>query len=771
MGPEDRQFPEFFTSQHGRLRRLGFLLTGDWGEGEELAQETLVRVYWRWSLVRHHAHPEAYARKVLVNRHRSLLRRLRLEASHAGRERAETVDLGPREELLVVREAIRRLPVRQRTVLVLRYHEDLPEREVARLLRVPVGTVKSLGNRAMARLRQDLAGSLPTARTRGGRRREPGGAGPGGPGRGGQAEPDEAGADAWFRRRRRARPPPRRPAWPSPWCWPWPSAGALVVGGGRGDERPDRSSPRRPPPPRHLRAAARAGRDHPARPAAGGRLGRRSGPGRRQGFELTLPRGWKVDQSTTRSYAQFGQPWLVISPAGGGVGHDNRRITIFTAVTSGRVSRQGRQEGPDLKGQSFSPVRAQVRDAGRRPGLAIGDQGGARPLRDRLAYRCASGTPCPDAGRGGSCGWTSRGPAVRKGGSCGRSRRLVDSIRPITNALPPTRATVAEESGLFADAPVVVGRGGQGDYAWEVLARKGSVRTTGSRPAARTASCSSARSYTEQRRAGCLDPLCAVQGTGDGHTGHGRGVRGGGQGRARGEGMPSVEVPTFRKKGFLFTFWVVAPLPPDARPRSFTSFDAAGQRIARGPGSPATRTAAADRPRWPGGTRTRRLRGPRDLEEELWTQRRAVPASPEARGEADLAPTTEFRAFLAGDPIPTDAAPRTSPARRLAGPPAGVVPEPQRPLNATACTPTTPGPGLAGRAPRRPGGLWLVFWRKASGRTGLTYEEAVEEALCFGWIDGKAGKPRRPADDAPFARKRSGGGRTRCGSSGCSPRA
>jgi len=52
VGPEDRQFPEFFTSQYGRLRRLGFLLTGDWAQAEDLAQEALVRVYWRWSLVR-----------------------------------------------------------------------------------------------------------------------------------------------------------------------------------------------------------------------------------------------------------------------------------------------------------------------------------------------------------------------------------------------------------------------------------------------------------------------------------------------------------------------------------------------------------------------------------------------------------------------------------------------------------------------------------------------------------------------------------------------
>jgi RNA polymerase sigma factor (sigma-70 family) len=141
VGWEDWQFPEFFASQYGRLRRLGFLLTGDWAEAEELAQETLVRVWWRWTLVRGHQHPEAYARKVLVNWHRSLLRRLRLEARHAGQAPIPTAEDQPREELLAVRAAIGRLPARQRAVVALRYHEDLPEREVARLLRMPVGTV------------------------------------------------------------------------------------------------------------------------------------------------------------------------------------------------------------------------------------------------------------------------------------------------------------------------------------------------------------------------------------------------------------------------------------------------------------------------------------------------------------------------------------------------------------------------------------------------------------------------------------------------------
>ena len=44
-------------------------------------------------------------------------------------------------------------------------------------------------------------------------------------------------------------------------------------------------------------------------------------------------------------------------------------------------------------------------------------------------------------------------------------------------------------------------------------------------------------------------------------------------------------------------------------------------------------------------------------------------------------------------------------------------------------------------------GVWVVFWRRRSDRDGLTYEDAVLEALCFGWIDGK-GPSGRPAHHA-----------------------
>jgi uncharacterized protein YdeI (YjbR/CyaY-like superfamily) len=40
----------------------------------------------------------------------------------------------------------------------------------------------------------------------------------------------------------------------------------------------------------------------------------------------------------------------------------------------------------------------------------------------------------------------------------------------------------------------------------------------------------------------------------------------------------------------------------------------------------------------------------------------------------------------------------------------------------------------------QPDGVWLVLWKKASGRVALTYDEAVREALCFGWIDSKPNK-------------------------------
>jgi hypothetical protein len=164
------------------------------------------------------------------------------------------------------------------------------------------------------------------------------------------------------------------------------------------------------------------------------------------------------------------------------------------------------------------------------------------------------------------------------------ARELVDSIRPITNALPTTGATVAEEPGLFADAPVVVGRGGQGDYAWEVLARKGSGQDYWVEIRHQDGNLWYGGSYgTPAREEQQAMIHCTPER--EGATAmlvQGYGSKAVAKIRLELEGQPPVEVPTFRRKAFPFTFWVVAPLPPEARPLSFTSFDAAGQQLARG---------------------------------------------------------------------------------------------------------------------------------------------------------------------------------------------
>src|SRR5215217_2553040 len=85
----DEDLRGFFAQHDARLCRLGFLLTGDPAQAEELAQDALVRTWRRWQLVGRPDNPGTYARKVLVNRHRSLLRRALVEARYRYRDRLD----------------------------------------------------------------------------------------------------------------------------------------------------------------------------------------------------------------------------------------------------------------------------------------------------------------------------------------------------------------------------------------------------------------------------------------------------------------------------------------------------------------------------------------------------------------------------------------------------------------------------------------------------------------------------------------------------------
>jgi RNA polymerase sigma-70 factor (sigma-E family) len=159
MEPEGRAgFAEFVGARGQALQRTAYLLTNDWALAEDLVQTALARAYPRWGrIVRDD--PEAYVRRIVVNTWSSWWRRRwRGEVptqelpEHAA---ADVFAASDRRDAL--RVALERLPRRQRAIVVLRYHEDMSEAQVAHALGISVGTVKSQASRALAKLRDDAA--------------------------------------------------------------------------------------------------------------------------------------------------------------------------------------------------------------------------------------------------------------------------------------------------------------------------------------------------------------------------------------------------------------------------------------------------------------------------------------------------------------------------------------------------------------------------------------------------------------------------------------
>ncbi|MFF4013465.1 SigE family RNA polymerase sigma factor [Streptomyces sp. NPDC001843] len=149
------RFREFVANRSSALLKTAVLLTGgDRHAAEDLLQNALIKAAGRWRRI---DEPEAYVRQILyrqqISRWRLKWRRRELSVAEPP-ESGTAPDASSATELrLVLRAALSRLTARQRTVLVLRYFEDLPEADVARLLGCSVGTVRSTTHRSLARLR------------------------------------------------------------------------------------------------------------------------------------------------------------------------------------------------------------------------------------------------------------------------------------------------------------------------------------------------------------------------------------------------------------------------------------------------------------------------------------------------------------------------------------------------------------------------------------------------------------------------------------------
>ncbi|HVE63310.1 MAG TPA: SigE family RNA polymerase sigma factor [Mycobacteriales bacterium] len=148
-------FAALVATRSDALVRTAFLLTGDWGRAEDLLQTALAKTWVRWGSLHDPASAEGYVRKVMATTSIKWWRRrwggevpTEVLPSRAAPDVYAAVDT--RDAL---RRALAGLTPRQRTVLVLRYFDDLPEAEVAELLQCSTGTVKSTASRALARIR------------------------------------------------------------------------------------------------------------------------------------------------------------------------------------------------------------------------------------------------------------------------------------------------------------------------------------------------------------------------------------------------------------------------------------------------------------------------------------------------------------------------------------------------------------------------------------------------------------------------------------------
>jgi len=147
----------FVVARYSALLHTAWLLTGDRQRAEDLVQDSLVKLWFKWRRV---DTPEAYVRKIMTNGAIQAGRRAwwRERPTAEPPEQAGPDDptgrVDERDGLLA---ALTELPAKQRAIVILRYAEDLPMAEVARLLDCSVGTVKSQASRGLARLRAATA--------------------------------------------------------------------------------------------------------------------------------------------------------------------------------------------------------------------------------------------------------------------------------------------------------------------------------------------------------------------------------------------------------------------------------------------------------------------------------------------------------------------------------------------------------------------------------------------------------------------------------------
>lgn len=145
----DVAFEDFYRTHHADMVRMASFLVESIEAAEDLVQDAFVKVQRRWHRIDNPLH---YTRRAVTNACRSHHRRRYLERRHLRREQPLVAQFVAPKLL----DAIAALPMRQRQAVVLRFYEDLSEKETARIIGCKQGTVGSLVHRAMKTLRGAL---------------------------------------------------------------------------------------------------------------------------------------------------------------------------------------------------------------------------------------------------------------------------------------------------------------------------------------------------------------------------------------------------------------------------------------------------------------------------------------------------------------------------------------------------------------------------------------------------------------------------------------
>ena len=153
----DEEYVEYVSARLPVLKRLAYLLCGDDHRADDLVQESVTKLYVRWSAACRADNLDRYVRAIVVRTHIDDTRRpwYRVRLFGTLPDSAAAPEPGT-EDRAVLRAALDRLPAGQRAVIVLRFLDDLPVNEVAELLGCSAGTVKSQSAHGLSKLRQAL---------------------------------------------------------------------------------------------------------------------------------------------------------------------------------------------------------------------------------------------------------------------------------------------------------------------------------------------------------------------------------------------------------------------------------------------------------------------------------------------------------------------------------------------------------------------------------------------------------------------------------------